>query len=144
VLTDALKEGLSTITGLDIAAGLESDAPEGFESGPTEDPADENVRRDPDENVSWPNLDRVRNWWDVNQSRFTPGTRYYLGNPLSEKAFLAGLVMGKQRQRAAAALELCLLRPERGLFEIRARGVRQRLELQRLVENGPRGIEQPA
>ena len=44
-------ESFTMITGVDIAyEDLEGERPDGFESGPTEDPEDENVEMDPDEN----------------------------------------------------------------------------------------------
>ena len=48
-------ESFSLITGVDLAYDdLETDAPEGFEAGPTDNPDDENVALDPDENLPWP------------------------------------------------------------------------------------------
>jgi uncharacterized protein (TIGR02270 family) len=123
-------EALSFITGLDLALeDLEGDSPAGFEAGPTENAADENVSLDPDEDLPWPVPDLIAKWWAGNSKRFTGGKRYLLGQPIAPEALGEALYRGKQRQRRAAALELAILRPGRPLFEVRARGDRQRLEL---------------
>jgi uncharacterized protein (TIGR02270 family) len=116
-------ESFSMITGVDLSdAKLERDKPEGFESGPTEDPADENVAMDEDENLPWPNADLVAKWWSANRSRFQPGRRYLCGREISVESARQTLVDGKQRQRAAAAMELAMLQPHEPLFNVRARG----------------------
>jgi uncharacterized protein (TIGR02270 family) len=116
-------ESFSMITGIDLAYDdLERDRPEGFESGPTEDPADENVALDEDENLPWPDAELIAKWWSSHGSRFQPGRRYLCGREINVESARQVLVDGKQRQRAAAALELALLQPAEPLFEIRARG----------------------
>jgi uncharacterized protein (TIGR02270 family) len=116
-------ESFSMITGVDLSeAKLERERPEGFESGPTDDPADENVAMDEDENLPWPNADLVAKWWSANRSRFQPGRRYLCGREISVESARQTLVDGKQRQRAAAAMELAMLQPHEPLFNVRARG----------------------
>lgn len=116
-------EAFSGMTGLDLAyEDLERDQPEGFEAGPTENPEDEDVSMDPDEDLPWPDPELVSRWWAANGSAFSPGTRYLLGKPISPASLMETLVMGRQRQRAAAALELALANPGRPLFETRAPG----------------------
>ncbi|MFC1660898.1 TIGR02270 family protein [Gemmatimonadota bacterium] len=120
-------EAFSIITGLDLAyEDLEGEWPEGFEAGPTEAPEDEDVAMDPDEDLPWPDLELVRGWWAENGGRFSAGTRYLRGEPISEASLMDVLKFGKQRERAAAALELALLGPDQPLFEVRARGDVQR------------------
>jgi uncharacterized protein (TIGR02270 family) len=120
-------EAFSFITGIDLAdEDLEGEWPEGFEAGPTESPDDEDVAMDPDEDLPWPDPDLIMKWWSENQSRFVAGTRYLLGQPIGPESLAKVLRVGKQRQRAAAALELALRIPEEPLFEVRARGDRQR------------------
>ena len=78
-------ESFTMITGVDIAyEDLEGERPEGFESGPTEDPEDENVEMDPDENLPWPNPDLIQKWWSNHRSNFQSGTRYLIGKPIAE------------------------------------------------------------
>jgi uncharacterized protein (TIGR02270 family) len=119
-------EAFSMITRVHVAYnGLEADWPEGFTAGPTEDSEDENVVTDPDENLPWPDAEKVAAWWTKHRGRFQPGTRYLLGRPITEEWPEEVLRHGYQRQRAAAALELAIRRPGQPLFEVRAPGFRQ-------------------
>ncbi len=120
-------EAFSMITGVDLAFDdLETDAPEGFAAGPTEDPADENVAMDPDEDLPWPAPDLIEAWWAANKGQFTAGTRYFLGRPMTDEALQAALKTAYQRQRIAAAMELAIRHPGRPLFAWRAPGYRQK------------------
>jgi uncharacterized protein (TIGR02270 family) len=75
-------EAFSTITGLDLAyRDLDRRKPEGFQSGPNDDPKDENVALDEDDNLPWPDPARIGNWWTANRDRFSVGTPYFLGQP---------------------------------------------------------------
>ena len=53
------------------------------------------------------------------------GTRYLCGKPISEQQCQQVLRQSYQRQRAAAAIELAMMRPGQPLFEVRAPGFRQ-------------------
>ncbi|MCU0917955.1 MAG: TIGR02270 family protein [Planctomycetes bacterium] len=120
-------EAFASITGVDIAyEDLEGEWPEGFEAGPTEAPEDENVALDPDEDLPWPAGPLIQGWWSKNQGRFPAGKRHLLGRPMTTETLQEALRTGMQRQRAAAALELALCQPGQPLFEVRARGDRQR------------------
>ncbi len=73
-------ESFSFITGTDIAyEDLEADRPEGFESGPTENPEDDNVSLDDDGDLPWPDPIKIQAWWNAKQHQFQNGTRYLLG-----------------------------------------------------------------
>ncbi len=125
-------ESLGFITGADLAyLELERDCPEGFESGPNEDPADDEVELDLDEDLAWPAAELVGPWWQENKSRFDPGRRYLAGGRCEPGYLAEVLLRGGQRQRAAAALELVMLAPGRPLFEVGARGDRQLKQLQK-------------
>jgi uncharacterized protein (TIGR02270 family) len=120
-------EAFTMITGVDIAyEDLEGERPEGFEAGPTENPEDENVEMDPDEDLPWPDPELVQGWWGKKKGRFRSGTRYLLGQPISFEHLNQVLRTGRQRQRAAAALELAISKPGIPLFEVRAPGFRQK------------------
>src|SRR4029079_18718330 len=96
-------ESFTTITGVDLAYDdLETDRPEGFESGPTEDPADENVEMDADETLPWPDPQLIQKWWQSNRHAYQPGTRYLLGKPITVDWCKQVLRNGYQRQRGAA------------------------------------------
>jgi uncharacterized protein (TIGR02270 family) len=116
-------EAFTMITGVDIA--LQS-----LDGSPPEKPAassdgDEDLAADADANLPWPNPEAIERWWTGNQSDFTKGTRHLLGKPLTPDWLQQILRSGRQRQRAAAALELAIREPERGLYEVRAPGFRQ-------------------
>jgi uncharacterized protein (TIGR02270 family) len=126
-LARAAGESFTTITGVDLAyQDLEGERPEGFESGPTEDPADENVEMDPDENLPWPDPELIQKWWHSNRGGFQAGTRHLIGKPITIDWCKQVLRIGRQRQRAAAALELSMKQPGTPLFEVRAPGFRQK------------------
>ena len=119
-------ESFSLITGADIAyEDLDGEKPEGFEAGPTENPEDENVAMDPDLNLPWPDPALIQKWWNARQGNFAKGTRYLLGQPITPESIRQALKTGYQRQRAAAAIELAILKPGHPLFEVRAPGWRQ-------------------
>ena len=72
------------ITGVDLAyEDLDGEKPEGFESGPTENPEDDDVEMDPDERPSWPDPTLIAAWWERHNGEFQQGTRYLLGKPIS-------------------------------------------------------------
>jgi hypothetical protein len=59
------------------------------------------------------------------QGQFHQGARYLLGKPMNPDWLRDILRNGRQRQRAAAALELALQQPGQPLFEVCAPGFRQ-------------------
>ena len=119
-------EAFTMITGVDIAyQDLDANKPADFEAGPTENPEDEDVEMDPDENLPWPDPKLVARWWGQRQDEFQPGTRYLLGKPISAAWCQEILRTGRQRQRAAAALELAIRHPGKPLFNVAAPGFRQ-------------------
>jgi uncharacterized protein (TIGR02270 family) len=119
-------EAFTFITGIDLAyRNLERKPPEDFNAGPTEDPKDENVEMDPDDNLPWPEPALVQKWWEKNRGQFQNGTRYLLGKPMTPDWLKTVLRDGRQRQRAAAALELAIRNPGQPLFNVKAPGFRQ-------------------
>jgi uncharacterized protein (TIGR02270 family) len=127
-------EAFSMITGVDLAYDdLEGEWPEGFEAGPTENPADEDVAMDADEDLPWPEPELINAWWDKNKNQFRFGTRYLVGKPISVEHCQQVLNTGFQRQRRAAALELALLQKDLPLFNTSAPGFRQQQLLRQPV-----------
>ena len=120
-------EAFSMITGVDLAyRDLDRKPPRDFESGPNDDPADENVSLEEDEHLPWPDAAKVGDWWTKNKSRFSTGAAYFLGKPKASANWLEALSDAFQRQRHAAALELDIREPNKAMFEVRARGRLQR------------------
>jgi uncharacterized protein (TIGR02270 family) len=119
-------EAFTMITGADLAyLDLDGEKPEGFEAGPTEDPNDDDVEMDEDEWLPWPNPLLIEKWWTRHREEFQPGIRHLVGKPISVDWANQVLRTGRQRQRAAAALELALMNPDIPMFEVRAPGFRQ-------------------
>lgn len=123
-------EAFVTITGADFnLEQMEVPPPDDFEDGPTEDPDDENVELPEDIALPWPDAAVVQRWWQANQSRFTAGTRSFMGQPVSRVACLGVLRDGFQCQRVAAALHLALQEPQAPLFATAAPAWRQQRAL---------------
>lgn len=119
-------ESFSTITGLDLVKlDLERRPSEPLDTGPSDDPDDEDVSMDEDDGLPWPDPDKVAAWWQANSHRFTPGTRYFMGQPPSPAHCLSVLKNGFQRQRIAAAEYLTLMNPGTPLFNCAAPAWRQ-------------------
>jgi uncharacterized protein (TIGR02270 family) len=119
-------ESFTFITGIDLAYDdLDTDKPEGFESGPTENPEDENVEMDQDEDLPWPNSKLIEKCWFTHRLEFTNGARYLLGKPMAIDSLKEVLRIGKQRQRTVAAIELAMRQPGTPLFNTSAPGFRQ-------------------
>ena len=89
------------------------------------DPADENVDMDLDEGLPFPDVEKIQAWWDKNSHRFQPGTRYFMGAPVTREHCIDVLKNGYQRQRILAAHYLCLLDPGTPLFNTSAPAWRQ-------------------
>ncbi len=127
-------EAFTLITGADLdAVQLWRSRPEDFESGPTDEPDDENVELDSDEGLMWPDPPKVARWWASNGHRFQPGGRYFMGAPVTREHCLAVLKNGYQRQRVLAAHYLCLLAPGTPLFNTSAPAWRQQRLLAKMT-----------
>jgi uncharacterized protein (TIGR02270 family) len=127
-------ESFSYITGLDLAyLDLERKPPEGVGFGPNDDPNDDNVAMDEDDGLPWPDVEKVSAWWQAHGHRFATGARYFMGEPPSPGHCLDVLKNGFQRQRMAAAIYLCLLKPGTPLFNCAAPAWRQQRLLAKMV-----------
>jgi uncharacterized protein (TIGR02270 family) len=127
-------EAFSLITGVDfVQSGLEGKPPEGFVSGPADDPDDPNVEMDPDEGLSWPDVAKIEKWWSTNGGRFQKGTRYFMGAPVTREHCIDVLKNGYQRQRILAAHYLCVLEPGTPLFNTSAPAWRQQRLLAKMT-----------
>lgn len=126
-------EAFNIVTGADLAElGLDRDPPEDFQSGPNDDPNDDNVAMDEDEDLPWPDPVKVADWWHKNKHNFQPGVRYFMGKPVTVEHCIHVLKTGKQRQRFIAARYLKLLQPERPLFNCAAPAWRQQALLAKM------------
>ena len=126
-----------TITGLDvIAEGFEAAAPERFDSGPSDDPEQDEVSSDPDDALPWPDARKLAHWWLQNGDRFAPDTRYLFGGPITRQQCLQVMQHGWQTQRRMAALYLKSMAPASPLFLVDAPAWRQQARLDLLRAGG--------
>ena len=119
-------EAFTMITGASLKnEGLAGRPLGGFYAGPNDDPDDDNVAVDPDENLPWPDHDAVKAWWAARRSKLRGHPRLLLGKPPKLDWLDEVLLVGLQRQRSAAALELAIIAPGGPPFETRAPAFRQ-------------------
>jgi len=103
-------EAFTNITGIDLERHqMTQEAPSEAESIPNDATSDDHVGLDEDENLPWPDVEKVAGLWRRHGQHFLVGRRYFLGGPLNPDWLNAKLAHGNQRQRHAAALELALL-----------------------------------
>jgi uncharacterized protein (TIGR02270 family) len=115
-------EAFTFITGAHLAdLDFDGNLPEGFEAGPNEDALDENVSMDPDDGLPWPDVAKVSRWWSANQGRFSKGTRYLCGKPITLEWLQEVVLKERQRLRTAAAVELLIRNPKQPMIETRAK-----------------------
>jgi uncharacterized protein (TIGR02270 family) len=119
-------EAFTLITGADLSLlALDAARPEGFESGPNDDPSDPNVEMDADTGLPWPDPKRIEIWWANNAPGFQTGNRYFMGAPVTRQRCIDVLRNGYQRQRILAARYLSLLTVGTPLFSTNAPAWRQ-------------------
>ncbi len=123
-------ESFSLITGIDLAyLDLEQPPPAAAEPGPGDDTGDDEAAMDPDDGLPWPDPAGIGTWWAANARRFQAGVRHFMGEPANPERCTRTLGEGYQRQRLAAGLYLCLLRPGKPLFNTAAPAPRQQRRL---------------
>lgn len=114
------------ITGVDLEdAEMTTRPPKDFQTGPTDDPADDNVAPDPDEYLPWPDVAKVTAWWESHRTTFPDNVRLLLGRAIEPTHLAQVLRTGNQPQRAAAALEMAVLAPGQPLFDVSAPALHQ-------------------
>jgi len=102
-------EAMIMITGINLEEHqLILDEPPGLAQQPSDDTGDVDVSLDEDENLSWPDANKVSQVWMNLGRNFVTGQRYFMGQPISHEALKNKINSGYQRQRHAAAMELAL------------------------------------
>lgn len=122
-------EAFSLLAGIDLVdAGL---AGVQRVEAPQELPGDDDASDDfdlamtEDDDLPWPDPDRLAAWWQSNSHRFPVGQRFFMGEPPNVGNCERVLRYGQQRQRIAAAEHLALLQPGTPLFPTSAPAWRQ-------------------
>jgi uncharacterized protein (TIGR02270 family) len=122
LLAKLAAESFTYITGVDLEKHqFYMDEPEGYPSIPNDDESDEYVGLDEDENLLYPDIDKITAIWRQHGQHFIVGRRYFMGRPITPELLKHRLVNGTQRQRHAAALELALTEHDVQLPNTRAR-----------------------
>lgn len=115
-------ESFETITGMSIereAMHIKPPNDVDFENG---SPADYFAY---DEDLVWPDVHKVREWWRRHQTDFSQGKRYMQGKPLTAASLAEIFANGTLRQRRCAALDLALSAPVAPLANSSARSLKQ-------------------
>ncbi|WP_206176987.1 TIGR02270 family protein [Variovorax sp. RKNM96] len=123
-------EAFSLLTGVDLVDARLGGAqpPVDVQPQPRDDPeapGDLDIAVDEDDDLPWPDPDKVAAWWQSNGHRFPAGRRFFMGESPNVANCERVLRHGLQRQRTAAAEHLGLLQPGTPLFPTRAPAWRQ-------------------
>lgn len=122
-------DAFQTITGADfVMERLRNPTPP---RPPVAEDGGEDQPPEPDTDLECPNVEAIRGWWAKNKERFNSSSRYLLGKPMTVEWLREVLVLGRQHQRAGAALELAARQPGQVLFNVAAPGFRQEAMLRK-------------
>jgi uncharacterized protein (TIGR02270 family) len=123
-------EAFTLITGIDLERyELSIDPPEDIISVPNDDIDDENVDLDEDENLSFPDINKINHTWLRYRDRYKPGSCYVMGVEVKRNSAVmveklnATLKHAGQRQRVSIALTLALLDPQSPFVNVNARSL---------------------
>ncbi len=112
-------EAFSSITGIDLERDqLVADEPDELTILPNDEIDDSNVDLDNDENLPFPDVDKVLVTWQKQGANYVAGQRYFMGQPVSVQSLASKIETGSQRQRYAAALQLALIEPSATLVNV--------------------------
>lgn len=115
-------EAFTTITGIHLEQNnLSLELPKIADPVPNNDPEDEGVDMDVDENLPWPDTEKLKAVWQTYGQQYQVGRRYFLGRPIEVAHLQNCLKDGCQRHRHAAAMEIGLLMPAQSLINTRER-----------------------
>ena len=124
-------EAFVMITGISLERyELMIDGPDVITVVPNDDPNDENVSLDEDENLPFPDVDKVAYTWQKHGGKYAAGQRYFMGSAISPEALQSKINGGLQRQRQAAALQLALLEPQTPLMNTKEKVSNEQLSSQ--------------
>lgn len=123
-------QSMSLICGLNVAkAGFDDGHRQRVADEHPEPPDDGEAPEDPDEDLPWPHVDRIKTWWDRNEASLLQHERCFSGNDLSPRRCIETLQHGSLRHRHAAAFHLALMKPGSVLFNHGAPAWRQQQRL---------------
>lgn len=103
-------EAFCMITGTDIVKlDMTIKNPTESETVANENPDDATVKMHDDENLPWPDVLKVSNYWQLIKPNYILGQRYLLGSQIAMPTLKSDLQRAYQRQRHAIAYEIALL-----------------------------------
>ena len=103
-------ESFTNITGIDLEQNdLINSNSASLPLHPNDDPDDDDISLDEDENLPWPDVEKIKTIWINHGRNFIAGQRYFMGRNIEPELLKNKLLTAKQRQRHAAALELALI-----------------------------------
>jgi len=106
-------ESFTYITGIDLDKNdLSIHAPDDYPLIPNNETDDDIVDLDEDENLPYPDVEKIISIWQKYGQKFIVGKRYFMGQLITTTLLKELLQNGMQRQRHAAALELALCENE--------------------------------
>jgi len=115
-------QALCYITGIDLEEyQLVSEPPVNLARHPNEETDDEDVSLDEDENLLWPDVNKISQVWNNLGMKFNIGHRYFMGQEITTQLLKDKTLNANQRQRHAAAMELAILDSEVPLENTRSR-----------------------
>jgi len=115
-------EAFTFITGIDLEHNrLIEETPPAISAQPNDNADDDDVSLDEDENLPWPDPEKVSSIWISLGRGFISGQRYFLGKPITIDWLSNKLATGAQRQRHASVIELALTDSKSQLINTRAR-----------------------
>lgn len=121
-------EAFTLITGIDLERyELAIEPPQEIAVVPNDDSDDENVDLDADENLAFPDVNKINHTWLRYRDRYKVGARYIMGievqqnTPETVAKLTAMLKQAGQRQRASLALTIALLDAQSLYLNVKAR-----------------------
>jgi uncharacterized protein (TIGR02270 family) len=110
------------ITGIDLEQYQLIDVSKSEQGGQDVDEIeDEAIELDEDENLPYPDYEKVKKLWMNHGRNFIAGQRYIFGKPLSSEHIKSRLFAASQRQLQASAMELSLIDSNIPMLNYKAR-----------------------
>ena len=105
-------EAFSILTGIDITEeNLDANTPEENEKTAKEKRTIDEQYREYEEDLPWPDLEKIKVWWSQHISDFDDAKYYLAGKEITLDNLSQIMQIGKQAQRAAAAIHLAKIQP---------------------------------
>jgi len=117
-------ESFTMITGFDIEENnLTGELSAHMDLHPNDESGDADVSLDEDENLAWPDYEKVSFFWMNNGQNFVAGHRYFMGESITAENLNIKLFNAFQRQKNSASMELALTNSSTPLKNTRARAL---------------------